>query len=175
MDQVTSPGRSVALLRGINVGRTTKVPMAMLRELFAEAGATGVSTVLNSGNVIFDGTVDAPALEKRIAAETGVSTRLLIIEPARLRRIVEAFPFAGDESRLTITFLSTVPADVVVPPALGAELVVIGSEAVYQSLPDGIANSRMTPSFWRQFGPDATARNLRTATRLLALVEAGSS
>ena len=171
MGRVNSSGRSVALLRGINVGPTTKVPMSVLRELFAGAGATDVSTLLNSGNVLFTGIVDASALEKHIATETGVTTRVLIIDAARFRRIAEAFPFAGDESRLTITFLSRVPAEVVIPPGLGSELIVIGAEAVYQSLPEGISKSRLTSSFWRRFGPDATARNLRTVKKLLALLE----
>ncbi len=40
----------VALLRGINVGGRNRLPMATLRELFVEAGATEVSTYIQSGN-----------------------------------------------------------------------------------------------------------------------------
>lgn len=168
---MTAATRSVALLRGINVGPTTKVPMAVLRTTFGEAGATEVVTLLNSGNVVFAGQVNVAAIEKRIAAETGVATSILVMDAARVRRIAAAFPFTGDESRLTITFMSTVPARVDVPHGLGSELVAVGAEAIYQSVPDGISHSKLTSAFWRQFGDGATSRNVRTVAKLIALLD----
>ena len=41
------------LLRGVNVGKGNRVPMAELRNLLAELGYTNVRTFLNSGNAIF--------------------------------------------------------------------------------------------------------------------------
>ena len=43
----------VALLRGINVGGHHKVPMADLKKLLANLGFTNITTLLNSGNVIY--------------------------------------------------------------------------------------------------------------------------
>jgi uncharacterized protein (DUF1697 family) len=165
--------RSVALLRGINVGPTTKVPMAVLRMLFESAGATDVVTVLNSGNVVFSGTVDVPALLARIRAETGVQTHLLVVPGEQLRRIEAAFPFEGDESRLVVAFMPFVPADppVELPSGLEPELIALGEEAVYQSLPDGVSSTKLKPAFWKQFPPETTARNLRTVRKLVELVE----
>ena len=163
--------RSVALLRGINVGPTTKVPMALLRDLFAEAGATDVTTLLNSGNVVFSGSVDAPALLARIRSETGVATHLLVVPGPDLRRIAAAMPFDGDESKLTITFMPAVPAAVDIPDGIEPELIHVGAEAVYQAFPNGISQTKLKPAFWKQFPPEATARNLRTVKKLLALVE----
>lgn len=145
--------------------------MAVLRTIFAEAGATGVTTLLNSGNVIFAGEVDAAAIEKGVVDETGVSTSVLVIDAARFRRIAEAFPFTGDQSTLTITFVHAVPAEVSVPDDLGSERVCVGAEAVYQSIPDGISHTTLTPTFWRQFGRETTARNLRTVSKLLAALD----
>ncbi len=145
--------------------------MALLRSAFAEAGASEVVTLLNSGNVVFEGAVDVAAIQKRIADETGVTTSILIIDAARFRQIAEAFPFTGDESRLTITFMSSVADGVVVPEGLGSELVAVGKHAVYQSIPDGISKTKLPPAFWRQFAADATARNLRTVSKLLALLD----
>lgn len=145
--------------------------MALLRTLFAESGATEVVTMLNSGNVVFSGTVDVAAVERRVATEAGVSTSILVIDAARFRRIAAAFPFSGDESRLTVTFMAEVPAAVSIPDHLGSEQICVGTEAVYQSIPDGISTTRLTPAFWRQFGREATARNLRTVKKLLALLE----
>ncbi len=44
----------VALLRGINVGGHHKVPMYELKKEFSNLGFTHISTILNSGNVIFE-------------------------------------------------------------------------------------------------------------------------
>jgi uncharacterized protein (DUF1697 family) len=160
--------RSVALLRGINVGPTTKVPMAVLKRLFMEAGATDVVTLLNSGNVVFSGSVDVPALLKRIRAETGVPTHLLVVPGEQFRRIAAAFPFDGDASRLVVAFMPAVPS--VELPDVAPELIALGKEAVYQSLPNGISNTKLKPAFWKQFPPETTARNLRTVKKLLALL-----
>ena len=43
----------VALLRGVNVGKAKRVPMAELRALLSGLGYTGVATLLNSGNAVF--------------------------------------------------------------------------------------------------------------------------
>lgn len=167
--------RSVGLLRGINVGPTTKVPMALLRSLFAEAGATDVVTLLNSGNVVFSGSVDVPALLARIRAETGVQTHLLVLDAERFRRIADAFPASltealeVDESRLVVAFMPTVPA--VELPDVSPELIALGKEAVYQSLPNGVSNTKLKPAFWKQFPPETTARNLRTVKKLLELLD----
>ena len=48
-----SVSRQVALLRGVNVGTAHRVPMAALRELAGELGATEVATHLRSGNVVY--------------------------------------------------------------------------------------------------------------------------
>ena len=57
----------VALLRGINVGGRNKVPMRDLRAAFESDGFTGVSTYIQSGNVLFDAPADDP-VEPRIQA-----------------------------------------------------------------------------------------------------------
>lgn len=53
------PMKYIALLRGINVGGNNKVAMAELRRCYEALGFTGVSTYINSGNVIFE----APAAD----------------------------------------------------------------------------------------------------------------
>ena len=168
--------RSVALIRGINVGGNSRVPMATLRAIFQDAGCERVATVLNSGNVIFSAekAPDAASLEARIMAETGVATRVLVVAAARLRRIVEAMPYTGDESNLVIAFMHSVPTSIERPDAseLAPELLQIGPDAVYQSLPDGVSNTKLKPAFWKRMPPETTARNLRTAKKLLELVEA---
>lgn len=166
--------RYVALLRGINVGPTTTVPMAVVRELVTAAGATEVSTLLNSGNVVFTASAlpTASSLESAVKDATGVATRAVILDAERFRRIVGAMPFEGDLSRLTIGFMDTAPTNVTVPSAadLAPEEFLLGADACYQSLPGGISKTRLKPSFWKQFPPETTVRNLRTAQKILELL-----
>jgi uncharacterized protein (DUF1697 family) len=44
----------VALLRGINVGKSVQVPMKALKDLMEKLGLENVVTYLNSGNVLFE-------------------------------------------------------------------------------------------------------------------------
>jgi uncharacterized protein (DUF1697 family) len=47
----------IAVLRGINVGRAKRIAIADLRALITSLGYTNVRTLLNSGNVIFEGPI----------------------------------------------------------------------------------------------------------------------
>src|SRR4029078_10097447 len=73
----------VALLRGINLGPHKRVAMPALRTLVAGLGHTDVATYIASANVVFtaaDAKADLAAdLEKAIAAECGVSCRVVVL------------------------------------------------------------------------------------------------
>ena len=165
-------GRYVALVRGINVGGNSKVPMPVLKQIFAELGHTDVATLINSGNVVFSSASEPTAalIEKRIADETGVTTRVLVLSGERVRRIAADMPFEGDESRLLVTFMGEVPSGVVIPEDLEPELVQVGPDAVYQWLPDGVSQSKLKPAFWKQFPPESTGRNIRTVKKIVDLL-----
>jgi len=60
--------RYVALLRGINVGGRNLVPMADLREAFEAGGHEGVTTYIQSGNVLFESDVPPTTLEPAVEA-----------------------------------------------------------------------------------------------------------
>lgn len=66
--------RYVALLRGINVGRAKRVAMADLRALVEGLGFHSVRTLLNSGNVVFDGEV-ADCTDAAIRIEHALAAR----------------------------------------------------------------------------------------------------
>ncbi len=61
----------VALLRGINVGKSVQVPMKTLKGLFEGLGFTNVLTYLNSGNVVFESLLDGPEASRMIEDELG--------------------------------------------------------------------------------------------------------
>ncbi|HEX3680548.1 MAG TPA: DUF1697 domain-containing protein [Galbitalea sp.] len=174
--------RYVLLLRGINVNPTTRVAMADLRDILSGLGFANVGTVLQSGNVILDSerAPDVGAIESAIADGTGVRSRVVVLALEEFRTLVDANPLLDDGaiqerddlSKMVITFLDgdIVPAEVDRPTDedLAPERLVIETRAIYQWCPFGILQSRLKPAWWRQFGPVATSRNVRTANRILA-------
>src|SRR6202012_3482122 len=88
----------VALLRGINVGGRNKVPMAELREVVAALGHTGVSTYIQSGNVLFstkdtDNAKLAAALETAIEDRFGLWSSVVVLSRDELAEGLAATPF----------------------------------------------------------------------------------
>ena len=88
----------VALLRGINVGGRNKVPMADLREVVASLGHTGVSTYIQSGNVLFSTAEDdtaklAAALEAAIEGRFGIWSSVVVLSRDELTRVLAANPY----------------------------------------------------------------------------------
>ena len=87
----------VALLRGINVGGSSKVEMRRLKGCFEGVGLKSVSTYINSGNVLFDtGAKDRKRLVNRIERviedEFGFRVPLVLRTPAELARMTKAVP-----------------------------------------------------------------------------------
>jgi uncharacterized protein (DUF1697 family) len=86
----------IVLLRAVNVGGAT-LPMAELREVAAELGATDVRTYIASGNLIAD-VPDDPAmfdraLEKAVEQRFGFVRDVISRTPEQVRAALEAHPF----------------------------------------------------------------------------------
>ena len=174
--------RQVALIRGINVGRAKRVAMADLRALVTELGYRDVSTLLNSGNVIFTvprGARGDPAarIERAMSSRLGVTARVLVLTAAEVAAIIAGNPLgkvAADPSRLMVTVLAN-PADRArllpltrqdwTPEALG-----LGSRVAYLWCATGILKSPVAEAVGRVLGDGATARNWTTMTKLHGLL-----
>jgi uncharacterized protein (DUF1697 family) len=108
----------LAFLRAINVGGHT-VKMDALHALFEALGYANVSTFIASGNVIFESTVDPPALEAQIEAhlerELGYEVATFIRSPAEVAatvRYASSIPAVDSEAdALYVAFLKTVPSE----------------------------------------------------------------
>lgn len=84
----------VALFRGINVGGNRKVSMSELRQQFEMNGYTNVSTYINSGNVIFESTVqpDAKHLQKVLETYFGFTLDLVVLPAVTVIAIADSIP-----------------------------------------------------------------------------------
>jgi len=95
--------RFVVLLRGVNVGKGNKVPMAEFRATLEELGHKSVRTLLNSGNAVFSSASRSPAkLAADIAAAVqgrfGVVTPVIVKSAAEFAAIVDNNPIVPPES-----------------------------------------------------------------------------
>lgn len=108
----------VAFLRGINVGGHHKMPMADLRKEIGKLGFENVQTLLNTGNIIFEGESSGEKkLEDKIANHLedvfGFPVPVLIRKKKEILELVEADPFGDVEVtkdiRLYVAFLKKPP------------------------------------------------------------------
>jgi uncharacterized protein (DUF1697 family) len=94
----------VALMRGINVGSTRKLPMAELRALCTRLGFERPQTCIQSGNLIVDAGGDAERvrglLEKEASARFGFTVDVIVRAASDWEQYVAANPFAGDADAL---------------------------------------------------------------------------
>ncbi|WP_349897234.1 DUF1697 domain-containing protein [Parafrigoribacterium soli] len=172
--------KHVALLRGINVGTAKAISMAELAEVFRGLGFSEVTTLLRSGNVVFEAERALPPsaaseIEAAVFAATGVQSSVLVLDRDRFLAIAAADPLgdvATDGSKSFVTFLSAPLGDIELPDAeaLLPEVLRLGDGAVYQWFPEGSLQSRVPKSFWKQFAAPVTARNANTVAKIAALL-----
>jgi uncharacterized protein (DUF1697 family) len=176
------PGKQVALLRGINVGKAKRIAMADLRALVAELGFGDVRTLLNSGNVVYTApgtTPEAAAarIEEAIVATTGITSRVTVLTAAEVGEVIDGNPFGNvdNPSRYLVTVLRD-PADRARLEPLtredwGTDLLALGRRVAYTWCRDGVLESRLPDALSRLLGDRATARNWATMLKLRALTE----
>lgn len=173
----------VALLRGINVGKAKRVPMAELRALCEELGWTDVRTLLNSGNVVYAGgrgtpDTDAKRLAKALESSFGFEVPVTVLSADEVLAAVAANPFpdADDPSRLFVTALTGDAPSRLMPVAdqdHAPEAFALVGRFAYAWCPDGALGGPLWPAVDRAVGPDGTTRNLRTMERLVTGLQEG--
>ncbi|MGX9695699.1 DUF1697 domain-containing protein [Janthinobacterium lividum] len=173
--------QQVALLRGINVGRAKRVAMADLRKLLGDLGFAQVRTVLNSGNVVYDGGKVAPAdaaarIEEALVLKLGVAARVTVLSASQFAELIEQNPLApaADAARLLVLVLNN-PADVQrLAPLLQQpwqpEALALGRWAAYAWCPDGVLASKVVAALGVLLGDGVTSRNWATIQKLHALL-----
>jgi len=172
----------VSLLRAVNVGGRNRLPMAGLRDCYADLGHGGVVTYLQSGNVVSQGPDrSAAALASKVTAALrdtfGIDVAVLVRTAAELDRLVAAMPFAPadpDDKSLHVTFLpgrapASAVAELEADRFLPDRARVRGRE-VYLQVPGRYGRTRLTNAYVeRLVGAHATTRNWRTVTELCRL------
>jgi uncharacterized protein (DUF1697 family) len=175
---------SVILLRGVNVGKAKRLPMAEFRELLEGLGCSAVTTVLNSGNAVVEaGRTTARVLAERVEAAIperfGFTVPVVVVGAKELARIVAENGLAAgaeDASRLLVVFARDAEAlgrlkdleDLLAPD----ERLLLTAHAAYLHCPGGLLDSRAGEALLAKAGPAVTTRNWATVLKLQALAEA---
>jgi uncharacterized protein (DUF1697 family) len=171
----------IALFRGINVGKAKRIAMAELKAMFEDLGFSDVRTLLNSGNVVFDGgrtstVADAKRIASALTERTGVSANTLVLQAATLDAAIAGNPFTGridDPSRMLVGFyidgVDHAPFEAL-RREFPNEAFELGAHACYLWCADGILASRIGEALaGAKFRDRVTARNWSTVLKLQAM------
>jgi len=168
--------RFVVLLRGVNVGGVT-VKMAELAETVRGLGYDEVRTVLASGNVLLTTTEDADTVKARLEASLrerfGYEAWVHVLPQARVRAIVEGYPFArsGDRHAYVVFVLRPELLDALAAVELdpAVEQSARGDGVLYWSTPKGqtLDSTMGKAQSSAKHKPWLTTRNLNTLEKLL--------
>lgn len=171
--------RYVAFLRGINVGGNKVIKMEDLRAVFDDVGCLNVSTVLASGNVIFEAAEDDPATMTALAEEGlsnafGTEIGVILRTFEQIRSIVEADPLAEfmdrADARFLVSFLGQPPhSKLQLPyesPYGDFRIQTVTEGEVYSiGLPGGRTTDAMK-LIEKEYGPKVTTRSWGTVLKI---------
>lgn len=167
----------VFLFRAVNVGGTAKLPMAELRALAVELGASDVQTYIASGNLIAtppsEPTAFAEALRTAVRDRFGFDREVLHRTTEQLRDALREHPFSVENpAHSYVYFLSAAPAAAAVAAAEAFERGddewrVIGDDLHVRFARGASQAALKTDALVRALGAVATARNLRTIAELV--------
>jgi len=173
----------VGLLRAVNLAGGSQVSMERLREMLRRNGLGDVTTLLQSGNVVFrssegDTTRLEATVEGWVAKEFGLRTECLVRSAPEWRAVVSANPFPREAreapNHLVVLALKAPPTregwmalDAAIP---GRERVKGIGQQAYIVYTDGIGRSRLTNALIeKHLGSRGTGRNWNTVRKLDAM------
>jgi uncharacterized protein (DUF1697 family) len=157
--------------------------MSELRNLLETLGFADVKSLLQSGNLVFQGARRTGAmLERQLEAQTnerlGVSADYFVRSAAEWELVVARNPFPReaerDPSHLLVMFLKEVPEESAVKALeagiKGPEIVHADAKELYLVYPAGIGTSKLTSTvIERTLGTRGTGRNWNTVLKLAAM------
>jgi uncharacterized protein (DUF1697 family) len=173
--------RWIGLFRGINVVGNNRLPMASLVRHLEALQLKNIRTYIQSGNVVFDTTSNnltslTKSIVARIADEHGFAPWLLLLSPDALQQAIDANPFAdaaAEPKSLHFFFLEKPSMNPNIKALESAkaetESYVLTDLVFYLHAPEGIGRSKLASTAEKHLGVSATARNVRTVTKLMAL------
>jgi uncharacterized protein (DUF1697 family) len=173
----------IALLRGVNVGKGNRVPMANFKSLLEGLGYTRVSTILNSGNAVFTSTgrsqiKHGAAVATALTQKLGVTAPVIVKSAAQWSAVVSESPISPlevDHSKYLVAFAAKADELLALKTlqdlAQAPERFVVTQIAAYLHCPDGILRSRVAEALLGKAGRRVTTRTWATVMKLHVRIE----
>ena len=171
----------IALLRGINVGGKNVLPMGELCRTLKGVGLKDIKTYIQSGNVVFQGQADRANelptdIGNAININHGFTPQVIVLTRQELQDAITGNPFPDAENEpktLHLFFLQSVPANPDIPKleslrATGEQYQLSGN-VFYLQTPEGFGRSKLASNVEKSLGVALTARNWRSANKVLSL------
>lgn len=181
--------RYIALLRGINIGKSGRIRMDALKQVFEHAGFSDVATYIQSGNVLFCSPLPEEAVRETIECEmrerAQIRTIAVLRTGAELSSLIERCPFTAEEQEaaqrvnpesasLYVCLLTEPPSkeklDALAQIPLEGDIFVVTGRDVYLLLHRSIRESKIAIRVQKAF-PDATVRNWNTLSKMNELCQ----
>ena len=174
--------RFAVLLRGVNVGKANRVPMAEFRAMLEALGHSDVKTLLNSGNAVFTSIrrgADklADEIGAGLAERFGVTTPVIVKSARELQAIVNGNPIVPPEAEHGRFLVAVAMApdrltalESLRPLLLPGERLAVTAHAAYLHCANGLLESRAGEALLGKVGKGVTSRNWGTVIKLAALV-----
>jgi len=165
---------SVALLRGINLGKKNKVAMQSLKALFEQMGYKNVRTYIQTGNVLFDDTsYDVQQIETHLRDTYGFDIPVVVRTKQELLEIQQHPIFSKEQ--VYVLFLEKDISEVqqaLLNELVDDEFIVINNKNIVITLSKSYHQTKYTNTFFeKKLAMHSTARNQNTVNKILTKME----
>ena len=163
----------VAMLRAVNVGGTSKLPMAELKKIGEDCGFRQVRTFIASGNLLFTSDEAAETVERKVftAIEKffGRPVPIFVRTATEMADVVAANPFPDQPgNRVVASFMAQAPEPEHITGAKGVadEKLCAGRREIYIAYGDDMGHSKL------RLPPEVvgTARNMNSVAKMAELL-----
>lgn len=172
----------IVLLRGINVSGKNLIKMFDLKLLLLNNGFQEAVTYIQSGNVILKSEASSIQTQKTIqellTAHFALSIPVFVLTIDEIKAALANNPFTNESpaNRVFITFMNEAPNKALVNALsivdFGKDRFHIQQRVLYFYLPEGMAKSKMTNTFFeKKLKIVATGRNLNTIQKIIELIK----
>jgi uncharacterized protein (DUF1697 family) len=176
----------ISFLRSVNMTGHNLIKMTELANLFIDIGFGDAKTYIQSGNVIFSYEGDKSSsslsddLEKAILKKFNLSISVMTRKNDDLVKLSDFNPYLAepnfDPSKMAVIFLHETPLDPQIQKVAGVDFPpdkfeIIGDE-IFIYCPNGFGRTKLYTGFFeKKMGVTGTARNWKTITTILNLIE----
>lgn len=169
----------IIFLRAVNVGGNNRLPMNGFRVALKKAGFENIKTYIQSGNVVLSSKKKALEImsdtEKLLQEQFDINIRCFVFSIQELIDLSQSVPFSKKQREsgyIIFTSREVLPEEqkTIKNLAQSNEIFFFSKHGIFISYPEGYGNTKVhAGSIEKKLGVKATARNMRTFYKTLAL------